>query len=72
MRCSSDIEFIDFLRFTGFLILIDIRANGGSLRIVGGKELLWVVSRAKDLGYTFHFKEEGGRATRQQPGWWKK
>ena len=24
---------------------------------MGGKEFLWVVSRAKDFGYTFHFKE---------------
>ena len=65
----EDIDFIDFLRSTG-VSYIDKRANGGSLWIVGGKELLKVVGRAKDFGYTFHFKEEGGRATGHQPGWW--
>ncbi len=56
MWCSSDIDLLTFLRFTG-VSYIDKHANGGSLRIVGGKEFLWVVSRAKDFGYTFHFKE---------------
>lgn len=68
---SEDIDFIDFLRSIG-VSYIDKRASGGSLWILGGKELSKIVSRAKDFGYTFHFKEEGGRATGYQPGWWTK
>lgn len=67
----EDVDLIDFLSSTG-VSYIDKRANGGSLWIVGGKELLKVADRAKDFGYTFHFKKEGGRATGHQPGWWTK
>ena len=42
---------------------IDKRTSGGSLRIVGGKELSKIVKRAKDFGYTFHFKEGGWKVT---------
>ena len=65
---SMDIDFIDFLRSIG-VSYIDKRASSGSFWIAWGKELSKFVNRAKDFGYTFHFKEEGGRETRNQPGW---
>ena len=51
---------------------VDKRENGGSLWIIGGKELAAAVSKAKQLGYTFHFKKEGGKTTKGQSGWWTK
>ena len=66
---SSDI--LEFLNASG-VRYVDKRANGGSLWIIGGKELSDVVAKAKVLGYAFHFKKEGGRAIKNQPGWWAK
>ena len=51
---------------------VDKRKNGGSLWIIGGYELAETVRKAKAMGYTFHFKKEGGRATKNRPGWWTK
>ena len=51
---------------------VDKRTNGGSLWIIGGYELAETVRKAKAMGYTFHFKKEGGRATKNRPGWWTK
>ena len=64
-------DIIELLEVTGTRY-VDKRANGGSLWIIGGHELSETVGKAKTLGYTFHFKQEGGRATRNQPGWWTK
>ena len=66
---SSDI--LEFLNASG-VRYVDKRANGGSLWIIGGKELSDVAAKAKVLGYAFHFKKEGGRAIKNQPGWWAK
>lgn len=51
---------------------IDKRSNGGSLWLIGGNELKPVVEEAKKFGIRFHFKEEGGKATKGSPGWWGK
>lgn len=64
-------DIIALLEITGTQY-VDKRANGGSLWIIGGYELSETVRKAKALGFTFHFKKEGGRATRNQPGWWTK
>lgn len=64
-------DFLEFLKHSG-VQYVDKRSKGGSLWIVGGEELSDVVAKAKDFGYTFHFKKEGGRATKKQPGWWAK
>lgn len=42
---------------------IDKRDSGGSLWILGGHELDSLVAEAKDMGFTFHYKPEGGKAT---------
>ena len=49
---------------------VDKRANGGSLWIIGGKELAGIVSKAEKMGYIFRFKKMGGKATKNQPAWW--
>lgn len=68
----SDVEdIIDFLEATG-IEYVDKRATGGSLWIIGGQELAETVRKAKALGCIFHFKKEGGRATKNKPGWWAK
>ena len=64
-------DIIALLEITGTQY-VDKRANGGSLWIIGGYELSETVRKAKARGFTFHFKKEGGRATRNQPGWWAK
>ena len=69
---SLDAEDIIALLETTGTRYVDKRANGGSLWIIGGHELSETVRKAKALGFTFHFKKEGGRATRNQPGWWAK
>ena len=66
---SSDI--LQLLSASG-VQYVDKRANGGSLWIIGGQELSDVVEKSQTLGYSFRFKKEGGRATKNQPGWWTK
>ena len=67
-----DTDDIIKLLETNGIRYVDKRANGGSLWIIGGYELSETVKKAKALGFTFRFKKEGGRATRNQPGWWTK
>ena len=64
-------DIIGLLEATG-VEFVDKRANGGSLWIIGGYELAETVRKAKALGCIFHFKKEGGRATKNKPGWWAK
>lgn len=51
---------------------IDKRYSGGSLWILGGHELDSLVAEARDMGFKFHYKPEGGRATKNKAGWWGK
>ena len=51
---------------------VDNRSKGGSLWIIGGIDLYDVVQKAKVMGIVFRFKKDGGRATKNQPGWWAK
>ena len=64
-------DIIGLLEATG-TEYVDKRANGGSLWIIGGCELAETVEKAKALGCIFRFKKEGGRATKNKPGWWTK
>ena len=66
---SSSKEIINLLEQNN-VKYTDNRSKGGGLWIIGGKELSGIVKQAKELGFNFHFKEEGGRATKHQPGWW--
>ena len=51
---------------------IDKRYSGGSLWILGGHELDSLVAEARGMGFKFHYKPEGGRATKNKAGWWGK
>lgn len=51
---------------------IDKRYSGGSLWILGGHELDLLVAEARGMGFKFHYKPEGGRATKNKAGWWGK
>lgn len=51
---------------------IDKRASGGAIWIIGGHELDSLVMDAKSLGFTFRYKPDGGKATKNEPGWWAK
>ena len=64
-------DIIGLLEATGTQY-VDKRATGGSLWIIGGYELAETVRKAKALGCIFRFKKEGGRATKNKPGWWAK
>ena len=64
-------DIIGLLEATG-VEYVDKRATGGSLWIIGGYELAETVKKAKALGCIFRFKKEGGRATKNKPGWWAK
>lgn len=64
-------SIIELLESSG-VQYIDKRSNNGSLWIIGGKELSDIAEKAKMMGYVFRFKENGGRATKNQPAWWTK
>lgn len=51
---------------------VDKRSNGGALWLIGGNELKPIIAEAKRLGFAFHFKEDGGKATKGASGWWAK
>lgn len=64
-------SIIDLLQTAG-IQYVDKRLNGGSLWMIGGKELSDIAAKAKLLGYVFRFNPKGGRATKNQPSWWTK
>lgn len=64
-------DIIGLLEATGTQY-VDKRASGGCLWIIGGRELSETVKKAKELGCNFRFKKEGGRVTKNKPGWWAK
>ena len=69
---KSDVDdIIGWLETTG-VEFVEKRVNGGSLWIISDYELAETVRKAKALGCIFHFKKEGGRATKNKPGWWAK
>ena len=68
---SSSFDIIKFFSERG-VQYIDKRKNGGSLWVVGGYELSELLRIPAQFGYTFHFKKEGGRVTKNQPAWWSK
>ena len=51
---------------------IDKRDSGGSLWILGGHELDPLIAEARGMGFKFHYKPEGGKATKNKAGWWGK
>ena len=51
---------------------VDRRAKGGALWVIGGPELRPIMNECKSLGVRFTYQPEGGRATRNKPGWYGK
>lgn len=64
-------DILTLLRQHGVRFM-DKRGNGGALWLIGGNELKPIIAEAKRLGFAFHFKEDGGKATKGAPGWWGK
>lgn len=68
---GSDDHIIHAIKEMG-LTYIDKRANGGSLWIVGGREIAPRVEALQKKGAAFRFKEGGGKATKGKDAWWVK
>lgn len=49
---------------------IDNRPKKGVLWVLGGIEIQSSINRLSSMGYVFHFKECGGKATKGKPAWW--
>ena len=67
---SSD-EIIQLLKESK-VTYIDKRNRNGALWILGGSELQPVINKAKKLGFTFIYKEGGGKVTKGKNAWWYK
>ena len=69
---SSNVEdVVAFLSKKG-LQVIDKRASGGSLWVLGGPELTQLMTELKCEGFKFTFAPSGGRVTHQAASWWMK
>lgn len=49
---------------------IDNRSKKGVLWVLGGIEIQSIINQLSSMGYVFHFKECGGKATKGQSAWW--
>ena len=67
-KIRSDDDILAELKERG-ISCIDHRDAGGSLWVVGDHELDKVMEELKEKGYSFYFKQEGGKASRGQPAW---
>jgi hypothetical protein len=54
------------------LEIIDKRASGGGLWVVGGTELAPLMEELKTRGIAFTLAPQGGRASRHRPAWFTK
>jgi len=52
--------------------IVDKRANGGALWVVGGWDLSALMKEFRALGIHFTYKAGGGKATEGKDGWWAK
>lgn len=70
---GDDLESVvlSTLKFSG-VKCVDNRIQGGALWVLGDHELDQMMEGFKDKGYRFVFSEKGGKATKNQPGWWYK
>lgn len=49
---------------------IDNRSKNGVLWVLGGLEIKGYIEQLSAMGYTFHFKESGGKSTKKRAAWW--
>lgn len=54
------------------LEVIDKRASGGALWVIGGAELAPLMEELKARGIAFTLAPEGGRASWHRPAWYTK
>jgi hypothetical protein len=54
------------------LEVVDKRASGGALRVIGGDELAPLMEELKGKGIAFSLAPEGVRASRHRPAWYTK
>ncbi|MDR7316056.1 sigma-70 family RNA polymerase sigma factor [Brevibacillus nitrificans] len=52
--------------------VIDNRAVGGALWVVGGLDLLPMFSKIETYGFLFKYSPNGGKSTKNRPAWWTK
>lgn len=70
-RAHAEVFMIRAIKEAG-LEYIDKRENGGSLWIVGGREIAPKVQGLQKKGAAFKYKEGGGKATKGRDAWWVK
>lgn len=51
---------------------VDHRNNNGCLWIIGDRSISSVFDRFIQYSAVFHYKDDGGRATKGEPAWWTK
>lgn len=51
---------------------VDHRNNNGCLWIIGDRRLSSIFENFYEYSVVFHYKEDGGRATKGEPAWWTK
>ena len=51
---------------------VDHRNNNGCLWIIGDRRISPVFEDFYEYSVVFHYKEDGGRATKGEPAWWTK
>ncbi|MFD1954832.1 sigma factor-like helix-turn-helix DNA-binding protein [Paenibacillus thailandensis] len=65
---NSQMEIADYLQ-TLSLQILDKRANGGALWIIGGWELKDKLFALKPFGFYFRFARNGSQSTKRKPAW---
>lgn len=70
-RSTPPAEWMSLLEQQG-LEIIDKRPMGGSLWVIGGKELSALMVQLRGHGTIFTFAANGGRATNHRPAWFRK
>lgn len=55
-----------------YIPYVDHRKNNGCLWIVGDRRISSILESFQEYSVVFHYKEDGGRATKGEPAWWTK
>ena len=69
---ASDKGSISMILQNAGVEIIDKRANGGAMWVIGGNELKPLMDQCKELGVKFIYASGGGKATKNRAAWWTK